>query len=48
MQLAKPDPVAPDPVAPFDSPSGQFASFVKAEYDKWGKVVKKSGIYHGQ
>jgi hypothetical protein len=31
-----------------DSPSGQFASFVKAEYDKWGKVVKKSGIYHGQ
>lgn len=26
----------------------QFASFVKTEYEKWGKVVKQAGIYHSQ
>jgi tripartite-type tricarboxylate transporter receptor subunit TctC len=33
---------------PVGSTVPQFASFVKAEYDKWGKVVKLAGIYHGQ
>ena len=33
---------------PVGSTVPQFASFVKAEYDKWGKVVKQAGIYHSQ
>ena len=33
---------------PVGSTVQQFASFVKAEYDKWGKVVKQAGIYHSQ
>jgi len=33
---------------PVGSTVPQFASFIKAEYDKWGKVVKQAGIYHSQ
>lgn len=33
---------------PVGSTVPQFASFVKAEYDKWEKVVKQAGIYHSQ
>ena len=33
---------------PVGSTVPQFASFVKAEYEKWGKVVKQAGIYHSQ
>jgi tripartite-type tricarboxylate transporter receptor subunit TctC len=33
---------------PVGSAVPQFASFIKTEYDKWGKVVKQAGIYHSQ
>jgi tripartite-type tricarboxylate transporter receptor subunit TctC len=33
---------------PVGSTVPQFASFIKTEYDKWGKVVKQAGIYHSQ
>ena len=33
---------------PVGSTAQQLASFVKAEYEKWGKVVKQAGIYHSQ
>ena len=33
---------------PVASTTAQFASFIKAEYDKWGRVVKQAGIYRSQ
>jgi len=33
---------------PVASTVPEFARFIKAEYDKWGKVVKQAGIYHSQ
>jgi tripartite-type tricarboxylate transporter receptor subunit TctC len=33
---------------PAGSTVAQFAAFVKAEHEKWGKVVKQAGIYHSQ
>ena len=33
---------------PVGSTVQQFASFVRVEYDKWGRVVKQAGIYHSQ
>ena len=33
---------------PVGSTAPQFTSFIKAEYDKWGRVVKQAGIDHSQ
>jgi tripartite-type tricarboxylate transporter receptor subunit TctC len=33
---------------PVGSTAAQFASFVKAEHEKWAKVVKQAGIYQSQ
>jgi tripartite-type tricarboxylate transporter receptor subunit TctC len=33
---------------PAATTTAQFASFIKAEHEKWGRVVKQAGIYHSQ
>jgi len=33
---------------PVGSTTAAFATFIKVEYDKWGRVVKQAGIYHSQ
>jgi tripartite-type tricarboxylate transporter receptor subunit TctC len=33
---------------PAATTTAQFAGFIKAEYEKWGRVVKQAGIHHTQ